>query len=68
MLKFKFLAKIFHRLKKIQKLLESDAQNNSKLDLFFKLHGNRYAVSGRTSGVLSSAVARLNWAIPTLLA
>ena len=31
----------------------------------FELHGNTYAVSDRTSGVLPSAVARLNWAIPT---
>ena len=31
----------------------------------FKLHGNIYAVNGRTSGVLPSSVAKLNWVIPT---
>ena len=32
----------------------------------FKLNGNTYAIKGHTSGVLPSAVAKLNWAIPTL--
>ena len=37
------------------------------MDFVFKLHGNTYAVNGRTSRVLPLAVARLNWAIPTPL-
>ena len=30
-----------------------------------KLHGNTYAVNGRTCGVLPLAGAKLNWAIST---
>ena len=37
------------------------------MSFVFKLHGNTYAVNDRTSGVLPSAVTKLNWAIPTPL-
>ena len=39
--------------------------NNIKLVFVFKSNGNMYDINGRTAGVLLSAVARLNWAIPT---
>ena len=53
--------KTSHRFTRDFKTTEKNNQNLIESDA----HGNTYAVNDRTSGVLLSALARLNWAIPT---